>query len=77
MDFKAEQEKFDKIKWDDSMQEGHDKCGTYDFCSSCKKEPLYPCARAAHRYEAGYIRIAICGRRNNNFLIKKNSDFFL
>ena len=59
MDFKAEQEKFDKIKWDDSMQEGHDKCGTYDFCSSCKKEPLYPCARAAQRYEAGYIRIAI------------------
>ena len=61
MDFKAEQEKLvEEAKAEhDSMQEGHDKCGTYDFCSSCKKEPLYPCARAAHRYEAGYIRIAI------------------
>ena len=59
MDFKTEQDKFDQIKWFDSMKEGRDMCGTYEFCSCCKKEPTYPCARAAHRYQSGYIRIAI------------------
>ena len=56
MDFKAEQDRLDKIKWDDSMREGRDKCGTYDFCACCKKEAQYPCARAAHRYRNGALR---------------------
>lgn len=47
MDFKTEQDKFDQIKWFDSMKEGRDMCGTYEFCSCCKKEPTYPCARRA------------------------------
>ena len=47
------QDKFDQIKWFDSMKEGRDMCGTYEFCSCCKKEPTYPCARAAHRYQSG------------------------
>ena len=63
MDFKAEQDRLDKIKWDDSMREGRDKCGTYDFCACCKKEAQYPCARAAYRYRNGYVRIAILRAR--------------
>lgn len=59
MDFKTEQDKFDRIKWFDSVKEGRDTCGTYEFCHCCKKEPMYPCARAAHRYQNGYIRIAV------------------
>lgn len=63
MDFKAEQEKFDKIKWFDSIQAGRDMCGSYGFCASCKKDPVNPCARAAHRYRNGYIRVAVLRRR--------------
>ncbi len=64
MNFKEEQEKFDKLKWDESMREGRDKCGTYEFCGCCKKEALYPCARAANRYQSGYIRIAVLRGRS-------------
>ncbi len=63
MDFKRQQEKFDDVKWYDSIREGNDKCGTYDFCVQCKKDEIHPCARAAHRYYNGYIRIATIHRR--------------
>jgi len=59
MDFKAEQEKFDKIKWLDSVQAGKDMCGSYEFCGNCKKQLQNPCARAANSYQNGYIRIAV------------------
>lgn len=42
MDFKAEQDRLDKIKWDDSMREGRDKCGTYDFALAVKKRLNIP-----------------------------------
>ena len=58
MNFKRQQEAFDDVKWFDSILEGQDKCGTYAFCNECRKEEPYPCARAAHRYMNGYIRIA-------------------
>ncbi len=49
MDFKSEQEKFDGVKWYDSIVAGEDRCGSYDFCTFCNKEESEPCARAAYR----------------------------
>ena len=66
MDFKNQQERFDDIKWYDSVLEGRDKCGSYAFCCKYRKEEEYPCARAAYRYENGYVRIAVirCVRKS-------------
>ncbi len=59
MDFKAQQEKFDDIKWYDSIVAGFDRCGTYDFCSVCDKAEENPCARAAYRCKKpSWTRIA-------------------
>ena len=63
MDFKLWQAKFDDIKWYDSILEGKDKCGTYDFCDKCNKEEKYPCAHAANRKYQGYVRVAVVYRR--------------
>ncbi len=49
MDFKSQQEKFDEIKWYDSIVAGEDRCGSYDFCVGCDKKESFPCARAAYR----------------------------
>ena len=60
MDYRAEQDKFDKIKWYDSIAVGYDCCGDYDFCVKCNKAEEYPCVRAMHRKEAKKkIRIAV------------------
>lgn len=56
--FKKQQEAFDSVKWFDSIRIGEDQCGTYDFCAYCRKGETNPCARAAHRYKNGYVRIA-------------------
>ena len=58
MNFKAQQKEFDDVKWYDSIVEGSDRCGTYNFCPKCDKAERYPCARAKARYENGYTRIA-------------------
>ena len=58
MNFKEQQEKFDKIKWHDGIVMGGDMCGTYDFCSVCDKSLQYPCARAAYKYKRGSVRVA-------------------
>ncbi|MFQ9739374.1 MAG: hypothetical protein ACLR06_17990 [Christensenellaceae bacterium] len=47
MDFKAEQDRLDKIKWDDSMREGRDKCGTYDFALAVKRGSISLCPRGS------------------------------
>ncbi len=52
MDFQNEQEKFDVIKWYDSIVAGEDRCGSYEFCSVCNKAEPQPCARAAFRNQA-------------------------
>lgn len=62
MDFKTQQDQFDNRKWYDSILAGEDKCGSYEFCVKCRKTEPYPCARAAHRYENGYIRLAVIRR---------------
>lgn len=67
MDFKAEQDRLDKIKWDDSMREGRDKCGTYDFCACCKKEAQYPCARAAIAIVTATSALRFCAPVNKFF----------
>lgn len=59
MNYRFEQDKFDKVKWYDSITVGYDCCGTYDFCEKCKKEEEYPCARAMERKEKKRIRIAV------------------
>ena len=58
MDFKAQQNRFDEIKWYDSIVAGYDRCGTYDFCGCCNKEEENPCAHAAYRSRKG-VRIAV------------------
>ena len=58
MDYKTQQKAFDDRKWYDSINAGDDRCGTYVFCVQCRKEEAYPCARAAHRFEHKYFRIA-------------------
>ena len=58
MFLKTQQERFDDVKWFDSIREGNDTCGSYAFCVDCRKEEKYPCARAMHRHANGYIRIA-------------------
>ncbi len=58
MDFKAQQKRFDDIKWYDSVVAGCDRCGTYEFCSICNKAESEPCAHAAYRYRRGWTRIA-------------------
>ncbi len=55
MNFKNEQEKFDVIKWYDSIVAGEDRCGSYDFCASCNKAESEPCARAAFRSRPDYV----------------------
>ncbi len=51
MNFKAEQERFDVIKWYDSIVAGEDQCGCYAFCGYCNKTETEPCARAAYRFD--------------------------
>lgn len=63
MDYKRQQDRFDDIKWYDSILAGDDRCGTYEFCGKCRKTETYPCARAMHRYEKGCVRIAVVRRR--------------
>ncbi len=69
MDFKTQQQRFDNIKWYDSIVAGCDRCGTYEFCSLCDKSEPNPCASAAHRYTGGKTRIAVLkikiGKKSN------------
>ena len=62
MDFKTQQANFDTQKWYDSLLAGEDKCGSYEFCDRCCNPEKYPCARAAHRHNNKYIRIAVIRR---------------
>ena len=62
MNFKTQQEQFDNQKWYDSVIAGEDKCGSYAFCVKCSSVDKYPCAKAAHRYENNYTRLAIIRR---------------
>ena len=50
MSFRTEQDQFDKIKWFDSMREGRDLCGSYEFCADCDKSQDYPCAFAFEKH---------------------------
>ncbi|MBQ8292021.1 MAG: hypothetical protein IJX88_05930 [Clostridia bacterium] len=63
MTFKERQAKFDDVKWFDSIQEGADKCGSYTFCTQCRKSEPYPCARAMHRFANGFVRVAQIRRK--------------
>lgn len=58
MTLKEEQKAFDEVKWFDSVREGVDKCGSYEFCAVCHKTVSFPCARAKRRAEKGTIRVA-------------------
>jgi hypothetical protein len=68
MNFKQQQDTFDTVKWYDSIRAGDDRCGTYAFCSKCRKEEEYPCARAAYRHDNNYIRIAIVRKVRKAFI---------
>ena len=52
MNYRMEQEKFDKVKWYDSILVGYDRCGSYDFCAECDKTQSDPCARAMQKFNA-------------------------
>ncbi len=59
MDFKSQQDRFDVIKWYDSIVAGYDTCGSYAFCDDCEKSEPEPCARAAYRHKIqGWTKIA-------------------
>ncbi len=58
MDFKKQQDRFDVIKWYDSIVAGCDMCGTYEFCGACNKDLENPCARAAYKYRKGVVHLA-------------------
>lgn len=58
MDYRLEQNKFDIIKWYDSIAVGYDCCGSYAFCEKCNKAETYPCARAMQRNQKKRVRIA-------------------
>lgn len=59
MDFKKQQDRFDVIKWYDSILAGYDRCGSYEFCGVCNKDIDNPCARAAYKYrKKGWVSIA-------------------
>ena len=62
MDLKIQQEKLDCMKWYDSQVKAEDQCGKYAFCVKCDKDDVYPCAKALHRYNEQYIRVAIIRR---------------
>ncbi len=60
--YKDEQKKIDEKKWKESYESGEDKCGSYDYCSECKKEEEYPCAKAKRRVsnkKRGKTRVAV------------------
>lgn len=59
--YKSEQEKLDVMKWNESVQGGADKCGTYNYCIVCNKEEEYPCAKAKRRIcnKDGKVRVAV------------------
>lgn len=60
--YKNEQKKIDEQKWKESYESGEDKCGSYEYCSACKKEEEYPCAKAKRRVankKSGKTRVAV------------------
>lgn len=60
--YKNEQKKIDEQKWKDSYESGEDKCGSYEYCSVCKKEEEFPCAKAKRRVtnkKSGKTRVAV------------------
>ena len=46
------QHELDVMKWNDSVERGHDSCGSYDFCADCDKSVDYPCAFAFEKHNA-------------------------
>lgn len=46
------QHELDIMKWNDSVERGHDSCGSYDFCDDCDKSETYPCAYAFEKHSA-------------------------
>ena len=63
MTLKQQQVLFDEIKWFDSIEAGEDRCGSYEFWSSCVKTAQYPCARAAKRQASGAGRVAVVRKK--------------
>ncbi|MBQ8405793.1 MAG: hypothetical protein IJX09_03980 [Clostridia bacterium] len=59
MNYRVEQEKFDKVKWYDSILVGYDRCGSYEFCVKCDKTQNNPCARAMQKANKKRVRIGI------------------
>lgn len=63
MTYEKQQKLFDDVKWFDSIQAGEDRCGSYEFCVSCKKTLTYPCARAARKHADGTVRVAVVRKK--------------
>ena len=63
MNYKQQQDKFDVVKWHDTLAAGYDTCGSYEFCSFCDKSLENPCARAAYKYKkATVVKVATVRR---------------
>ena len=74
MNYRMEQEKFDKVKWYDSILVGYDRCGSYDFCAECDKTQSDPCARAMQKFNAPNNNAAEnenCAQEDNRQAVQK------
>lgn len=51
MAISKKQEELDEIKWYIGQELGCDPCGTFAYCSKCKKDEENPCEKALKRYK--------------------------
>ena len=51
MAISKKQEELDEIKWYIGKELGCDPCGTFAYCSKCKKDEENPCEKALKRYK--------------------------
>lgn len=46
------QKELDIIKWNKSVEQDYDACGTFDYCIKCNKELENPCDKAYKKFNA-------------------------
>ena len=50
MRLSKKQKELDIIKWEKSVNQGYDACGSFEFCAECDKTLINPCDRAYRAY---------------------------
>lgn len=44
------QQELDQMKWEKSIEQGFDACGSFDFCVKCDKSLENPCDKAFAKF---------------------------